>query len=304
MGVGVVGVGVLGGPHDGRTFRHRQLAHVLIEKHIGSRLNSGAVLRKARQVEVGLDDLLLGIIFFHVQRPENLPELSGPALRTVHGTVIGDIAHHLLGNGRGAGGGPAVKALEPYFLQHGADARLGGGQKVHAVMLPEPLVLHRHYGVQQALRHLVVVHPNAVARIGVIGAGKLGHPVIGIKDGGIFGLLHAQIQHLLVAVQCIKYPNGQDTPGYAHHHNAHQAHRSNGTQHLMAGLALAILVLIGTRFARPAGLGLLNGLIRFAVHPVPCFLKAQAATSFIPQGEGENLRRRRKSPIGRYTVLL
>ena len=128
--------------------------------------------------------------------------------------------------------------------------------------------------------------------------------VFGKDDGGIFGLLHAQIQHLLVAVQCIKYPNGQDTPGYAHHHNAHQAHRSNGTQHLMAGLALAVLVLIGTRFARPAGLGLLNGLIRFAVHPVPCFLKAQAATSFIPQGEGENLRRRRKTPIGTYTVLL
>ena len=305
MGKGIIGVGIFGGAHDGGALRHGQLADILIEEHIGSRLNAGAVLRKAGQVQVGLNDLRLGVVFFHIQRPEDLTQLTRPARRAIHGTVIGDITHHLLGDGGSAGGGPAVEAGQTDLLQNGAEARLGGGEEVHAVVLPKALVLHRHGGIQQALRHLVIVHPNAVARVWIVSARQLGLTVIGIKDGGVLGLLHAQVQHLLVGIQGIKGPYRQDAPGHAHQHNAHQAYRCDGPQHLMAaGLFLLSAGVIGIRLRRLAGLGIFNSLVRLAVHPVPFFLKAQAATSFILRGRGKSAQ---KPPCGSmhiYDVII
>ena len=120
-----------------------------MEVHPGSRLHAVALLSQIDGVEIHLQDLFLGVGLFKLQRRENLQHLAldGDIV------VIRDVLDKLLSQ-RGA-------TLHITTGKH-IDHRTCGALPVHAVVLPEALVLDRHCGIDQILRDLVIGHPDTV----------------------------------------------------------------------------------------------------------------------------------------------
>ena len=172
--IGVVHGGVVGDADQTGALGQAQIRHVLAEIGPGGAAHPGAVLPQIDGVEVPLHDLIFGVLLFKDQGPENLDELS-PDDDLV---VFGQILDELLGDGGGAVGGVSEEHV------HGGAGR---AQPVHAVVIPEPLVLDGYAGKDQVRGDLVVGGPDAVflsiellqllIRAGVI--------VVIVNDGGL-----------------------------------------------------------------------------------------------------------------------
>ena len=145
----IVNGGVVGDADQAGTFGQIQLTRFLVEVLVRSSIDAVALAAKVDIVEVHLQDLFLGVGLFKLQRREDLQHLAfdGDVV------VIRNILDELLGQ-RGA-------ALHITTGKH-IDHRTCGALPVHAVVLPEALVLDRHRGVDQILRDLVIGHPDTV----------------------------------------------------------------------------------------------------------------------------------------------
>ena len=145
-GVGAVLGGVVGDGNKAGALGQGQIGGGLAEILFGGRSHALTAAAQGDDVEVELQNDILIILGVHIQRPEDLGDL------TLDGglVVIGQVFDELLGDG-GA-------ALDVSAGEH-AEHRLGGAPPVHAVVGPEPPVLNGHGGVFQILGHVLVVHP-------------------------------------------------------------------------------------------------------------------------------------------------
>ena len=199
---GVVLGGVVGDADEAGTFGQRKLRNVLAEVGIGGGVDAVASLAQVNIVEVGLQDVFLGIVLLKLQGAENLHDLSldGDLI------VVGHVLDQLLGQG-----GTALNVLAG---EHEADG-LGRAHPVHTIVLVEALVLDGHSRVLEIFGDLIQLHPDPVfaavqalghfivPRIRVFGqdgTGQIGvifgHFQAGVGDDYIFDIhrRHAQ-QH-------------------------------------------------------------------------------------------------------------
>ena len=200
VGEGVVFGGVLGDGDDGGTLRCIELADILAVVEVGSRLDAGGVVSKADGVEVYLDDLLLGIVLFQLHGAEDLLGLADNG----EVVVMSDVLDHLLGDG-GAAGCALIDG------HHQVDSRGNGTLPVHALVFPEALVLQSNGGIDQVIRDLIVVHPDAVyiavqpLHFHVVAAG-----VLAIENGGIAHLGGTEVHNRFVG-NVLEYVDSQRT---------------------------------------------------------------------------------------------
>ena len=175
---GIIEGWVVGDAYDGGALRHAQFADVLAEISLGGGLDAVGPRAEIDRVQVVGDDVLLAHALLVLQGPADLPEL--PA----HGDVcvIVHLPQQLLGDG-GAAPGVSVEQGVP----DGGD----GAHPVHAVMLPEPVVLNGDQRVDEVPGNLAVLHqlPVAAGVIAVVIEGEEGGPVL-VVDGGGQSQLH------------------------------------------------------------------------------------------------------------------
>ena len=105
-------------------------------------------------VEIEGEDVLLGVFGVKVQGPADLPELAlDRDLR-----IPGHVPHQLLGDG-----GAALGIAPGGAGEHGP----GGAVPVHALVLPEAVVLNGHHGLDEAVGQVAVLDELPVALAGV-----------------------------------------------------------------------------------------------------------------------------------------
>ena len=147
--IGVVAGGVVGDADDAGALLGGQLVQLLAEIDVGGALDAVGALSQIDRVEIPGDDLFLGVVLLEVQRLEDLHELAADR----HVLLAGQVLDELLGQGGAAVGGAA-------------DEHVGGGGQgahpVHAVVLPEALVLDGDGGVDHVRRDLLIIHPDPV----------------------------------------------------------------------------------------------------------------------------------------------
>ena len=146
---GVILRGVVRDADEAGTFGQVQLRNVLAEIGVGGGVHAVAPLAQVDIVEVGLQNIVLGVLLLKLQGTEDLHDLS------FHGDLIvaGHVLDQLLGQGRAALDAPAG--------EHQADG-LGRADPVHAVVLVKALVLNGHGGILQILGDLIRGDPHAV----------------------------------------------------------------------------------------------------------------------------------------------
>lgn len=131
-------------------------------------LDAVVALAQGDDVEVPLQNLLLGVFALQLDGQVRLLQLALVAL--LGGQQRG--LDELLGDG-----GAALRALVLQVGDKGADDALD----VDAVVGEEARVLHGHKGVDQILRDLVVIGPDAVLR-SLVGGDELAVAVV--DEGG------------------------------------------------------------------------------------------------------------------------
>ena len=144
--IGVIAGGVVGDADEAGALGQRQLRHRLAEIGEGGGAHTVAALAQVDVVEVHLQDLFLAVVALELQGAEDLQDL--PLHR--HVVVLGHVLDELLGDG-----GAAVGVLHP---QEHVEEGAARPPPVHALVLPEALVLDGHQGVDQVLRDLLIVH--------------------------------------------------------------------------------------------------------------------------------------------------
>ena len=146
---------------DRRALRQRAVADALAEIQLCRRFHALTVVAVVDDVEIRLQDLLLGVFLLQLERLADLAQLSGDG----HLVVVGDVLDQLLGDGGAAVGTPAADKR--------ADSG-GGSCPVNAVVVKKALVLDRDLRILHVLRDLGVVHPDAVFHIiELLALGKL-----------------------------------------------------------------------------------------------------------------------------------
>ena len=158
---GIVEGGVVGDADDGGALRQIQLRYVLAEVALGGGLNAVVAASKEDPVEIHGDDILLAGGLLKLQSPEDLPELPLDG----HLRVLGDVAQQLLGDGGAAPGAAAGEG--------GLDGA-GGAPPVHALVLPEAVVLNGHQGLDEVVREVLVLDELPVAAAGFLRVVKEG----------------------------------------------------------------------------------------------------------------------------------
>ena len=149
MVVHVVDRGVVGQAREHRTFRERQLGHILAEVGVGRGLHAVAAVAEVDRVEVHGQDAVL--VVYHVLQRKRAEDLVDLTLDRII-VLIRCVLDQLLGDGRAA----VLRAAEqPVF--HRAQRAL----PVDAVVRVKALVLDRDHRVLEVLRDLLAVHPFA-----------------------------------------------------------------------------------------------------------------------------------------------
>ena len=147
--IGIVAGGVVGDADDTGAFLHGQLVQLLAEVDVGRALDAVGALSQIDGIQIPLQDFFLGVVLFKVQGPEDFGDF--PADSDV--LVLAQVLDQLLGQG-----GTAEAAAAQEHVGRGAQ----GPDPVHAVMLPEALVLDGHGGVDDLGGNLVQAHPDPV----------------------------------------------------------------------------------------------------------------------------------------------
>lgn len=130
MGQRVIGAGRVGDADDRRGLGDRQLADVLAEIGVRGGLHAVGAVVEVDGVQIGLQDLILGVAFFQVEGAEDFLHLAFDT----HLVVAGDVFDKLLVDGRAAGLGGIDRD------EH-VDERAEGALPVDALVRPEALVL-------------------------------------------------------------------------------------------------------------------------------------------------------------------
>ena len=265
---GVVEGGIVDDGHQAGTLRQAQLADVLAEVALGGSGDTVELEAEGDAVEVEGDDLLLGVALLKLQGPEDLPDL--PLDGDVR--VVRNVPQELLGDGGPAPGAPAREGLD-----HGR----GGAVPVHAAVLPEPVVLDVHQGLDQVVRQVAVLDDPPVAVTGV--EGFIDHPLPGGVvldiDGG--GLGHGQLLH--------RHPHVGDHRGVDVLHedlekqierqHADDAQGEEGEKNLADDPAYAALLLFILRASRAGSLAaaVIAGVIHLRIYLL-CLLDMASPT--------------------------
>ena len=208
----VVAAGVAGDGRKGRALAQRQLRQVLVVVVLGRSLDAVVALAQGDDVEVPLQDLLLGVFALQLDGQVRLLQLALVAL--LGGQQRG--LDELLGDG-----GAALRALVLQVGDKGADDALD----VDAVMGEEARVLHGHKGVDQILRDLVVIGPDAVLR-SLVGGDELAVAVV--DEGGEvlrLDLVHVQVRRRLVVALGHAHQRAEAADPEDQHHHKQDADR-------------------------------------------------------------------------------
>ena len=147
--IGVVARGVVGDSDDAGAFLGSKLVEVLAKVGVGGALDAVGTLAQVDGVQIPGDDLFLGIVLLEVESLENLHELATD--RDV--ALIGQVFDELLGKS-----GTAVAGAADKHIGRGGQ----GAHPVHAVVLPEALVLDGNGRVDHVLGNILVVDPYTV----------------------------------------------------------------------------------------------------------------------------------------------
>ena len=167
---------VLGDAGDRRAFRQRTVLDALAEVELCRRLDSLAVIAEVDDVEICLQDLILGVFLLQLERLADLAQLTVDR----HLVVVGDVLDELLGDG-----GTAVGVLAGG--EH--DDRRQGTRPVHAVVLIESLVLDGDLRLLHVLGNVLVVDPYTVfCRVELARFGELAGFLVLDEDPA--GLVH------------------------------------------------------------------------------------------------------------------
>jgi len=147
--IGVVDGGIVRNADQRGAFGQIQVLDVLAEIDLRGALHAGTVLAQIDDVEIPLQDFLLGILLFEFQGAEDFHNL--PANRNL--LLTGQILDKLLRYGGAAGRAGAQEHFH---------ARLDCRIPVDALVIEETLVLDGHAGLDQIVRYLAVFDPGPV----------------------------------------------------------------------------------------------------------------------------------------------
>ncbi len=174
----VVITGALEHADQGGAFQHVELVGRLVEIGARRHFNAVGVVQERHGVEVGLEDLVLGVDRLDLQRGDGLLDLARDRGRTAD--LLGvHVAGQLLRDG-----GAALQVAGE-GLEHGR----GGALEVDAVVFVEAVVFGGNQRGQHAGRHVGQLDPVAV---GALEHGQL-LAVDGHHPGGFFLLGLAQV---------------------------------------------------------------------------------------------------------------
>ena len=145
----IVERGVVGDADDAGAFLGRELIELLAEVDVRGALDAVGALAQEDRIEIPFQDLFLGVMLFKIQGAIDLHQLAADRDLLVLAQVLDELLRD-----RGA----AVSGA--------ADEHIGRGRErshpVHAVMLPEALILDGDGGVDQVGRDLVIGDPDSV----------------------------------------------------------------------------------------------------------------------------------------------
>ena len=177
--------------HQRGAFQHREPGGRFVEIGARGHLYAIGVVEKGHGVQIGLENLVLGVERFDLEGRDRLLELAVHIAGAADFRGI-EIARQLLGDG-GAALGIAAK---------GVDDRPHGAREVHAVVLVETMVFGGHEGLDHGGRNLLQRHPLAVAALELadqlaVGAQDLrGLLELGLADVADAGRERNQQQHI------------------------------------------------------------------------------------------------------------
>ena len=167
----VIVIGIIGGAGQDRAFPQGQFPKVFTEVTLGSHLHAVVILPQVDRVQIALQDLILGIPVFQLQRQVSLLDFPLVALfrrkQRVFDQLLGDC-------------GTALCPGRSQVGNKGADDTL----QVYAAVGIETRILHRDERVAQPLWHGAQGNQHAVFRAFVFG----NQIIIGIIDKGCLRL--------------------------------------------------------------------------------------------------------------------
>ena len=209
----IIAGGIVGNGDEAGALRHGQVLSILAEIHPGRRLRTVAGLAEIHRIEIGVENHVLVVLLFQLQRPVDLRHLAFDG-----GLVVaGDVFDKLLGDGR-----PALYAA----AGDGAEHSPGGALPIHALVLVKALVLDGHRRIPQALRDLVACKEDAVLTI-IQGLIQLVFPrvgILGVHLGGQGQVIGGQIHLHLVLHSAVNVHGEQN----GEKNYRQQQHRKDG----------------------------------------------------------------------------
>lgn len=208
--------GVLGDGNQRSSLRRSQIRNIFSEIEIRGGLYTVLSVAERNGIEIDLENLILGIILFQIDRAEDFPDLSAD----VKFLVVCDVFNDLLGDGGSAEivGGKRIEVV---------DRRHDGALEIDARVLPKAFVLDRNRRILDGLGYVGIVDPDTVFI--VLNPLKLkifvGFLVERIQDGGKTHLDIFQL-HLVAGVEGVENIDGQhrgdDTAGNNSDHHQHR----------------------------------------------------------------------------------
>ena len=205
---------VLGDAGDRRALADGALIDGLVEIQLRRRLDALTVVAEVDDVEVCLDDLILAVFLFDIDRAEDLSELTGE--RDL--VIVGQVFDQLLGQSRAA-----VVVGAGSQRQY----RRAGSLPVDAVVLVKTLVLDRDDRIDHRLRDVLVIFliglifivqidPDtvlgAVQRLVRIFAELAGRGILDIDKGALVQRARRQVD----TCRLVSDLEDKDTDGDAH----------------------------------------------------------------------------------------
>ena len=149
VGVWIIERRVIGDTDQAGAFSQGKLGHILTKIHIRCGCYSVALPAKTNDIEVLLQNLLLGISFIYIQRGEYLKDLPFYG----HLITLRGVFDHLLRNGRTTADLAPGEKVKNTFCRT---------EPVYAVMLVETPVLDRYRRVDQIFGDIIIFYIDPI----------------------------------------------------------------------------------------------------------------------------------------------